>query len=521
MSSRLVSRSTPTTILQLEEEQQSMEYEEYDQTYYNGADFGCKFGKRPLAASLQCGRFQPPECPTSNVDENGLVLSVPLNRKCTAKPSSNRLFFCYDMDPTTFMQEYFSHYDKKSASREYTPCSVTVTNTTNNNNNEDEDEIDYYSLKNDNSFVYNGALRHEYGGSTAMYSNETHSVYYGTASQQSQQQQQEFDDYNNDGVLSSNAFSASLAASTIVLRSIHLSTKQQEDIKQYKCKEKGCRVSEFCGYDSNCHTINCPNFYRYGEVDFTGRQQEQQDEDSNSNSNSHNNDNTTTTTASTLSSPFLACSNVYGVGEEAYCPPADFPASVQYYCELETKETYFGRCGDPPSWYLVQNRLARFDRYCHAEPVDGSLFECYDMMGGSTSSIGAPLRNYLDSVESNPGCGDATTGFYDETELRWIPRHSIEGTVVGRNKRDVIGFGQFSFMTRSEFDVGYLDFALFSRLKGEGDSSGGGGLMEEEEEGTAAPITSGGGDCCGRSCISSLFWSVIVVGTITMVVSIM
>lgn len=153
------------------------------------------------------------------------LASYAFTRKCTAQPTNETGFVCYDLnmneDFDAYTADYVDHSQELNGTHTYT---LYVEGYTMRQNEDPSNEYEYPSSI--------GQFR-----SLGEFGEDDRST-----------------------------FNATAARAAMYSRSF-----PKYDSPLPNCG-RGCRLHEFCGEDRVCHNINCDNFWMYGPQAFTGRQ---------------------------------------------------------------------------------------------------------------------------------------------------------------------------------------------------------------------------------------------------------
>lgn len=168
-----------------------------------------------LAWARECGSYFfyiPYPC---DLIDPEVGVTVSFNRKCTAKPSEDTGFVCFDISPDTDYDAYFSSVPMDSSVADQENC-TTAENSSSSH------------------YFYTGrVIGPQVGLSYESYGSETWNV--------------------------------SLAAAAMVSEYFEV-----ERINDFPFCSGGCKYTEFCGQDGMCHSYNCENVYAYGPASVTG-----------------------------------------------------------------------------------------------------------------------------------------------------------------------------------------------------------------------------------------------------------
>jgi hypothetical protein len=181
-------------------------------------------GALPLAAEYLAPNASATSCYFPNREEQ--LATITLSQKCTAQPSEQTGFICYDI--SNFPQ----HWEDTSQAFVERSEALNITGGT-------------YSY---NLYVNGYAIQQENGQEFPSYMGE-------------------FRPLGEDGDRS--VFNATAARSAMHARAFLVF----ESPLHHDCAG-GCRLSEFCGKDGLCHEIDCDHFWDYGPVEFTGNSDE-------------------------------------------------------------------------------------------------------------------------------------------------------------------------------------------------------------------------------------------------------
>lgn len=141
-------------------------------------------------------------------------VAVRFNRKCTAKPSENTGFVCFDIAPDTDYDAYFSSVPMDPSGSDQENC-------------------------------------------TAEYNDTSHYFYTGRVIGPQVWLVYEFE--------GTKTWNVSLAAAAMVSEYFEV-----QHFNDFPFCSDGCKYTEFCGQDGMCHSYNCENVYAYGPASVTG-----------------------------------------------------------------------------------------------------------------------------------------------------------------------------------------------------------------------------------------------------------
>lgn len=178
------------------------------------------------------------------------------------------------------------------------------------------------------------------------------------------------------------------------------------------CEPGGCRISEFCGRDKVCHSIDCDNLYQHGPEGMAGAQD---DPDSHpaqyqcTMQHSYNDADLLPTSTSTAKSN-NDTSLMINAPPKPVCDDGAWPIALEYRCSLPNfLSSAFTLC---PQNSKSNGRMLSFARRCTGQPNPDQTFVCYDMKG--VSSLEEYAANYVNLVSTNSTC---TT---DNTLSEWM-----------------------------------------------------------------------------------------------------
>jgi hypothetical protein len=174
------------------------------------------FGVAPVALAWNkgcpgSGLYFPYPCDYSDPEVD---VAVRFNRKCTAKPSEDTGFICFDIAPDTDYDAYFSSVPMDPSGSEQENCTSEYNGTSH--------------------FFYTGRVN---GPQVGL-------MYEWTGSE---------------------TWNVSLAAAAMVSEYFEV-----QHFNDFPFCSGGCKYTEFCGQDGICHSYNCENVYAYGPASVTG-----------------------------------------------------------------------------------------------------------------------------------------------------------------------------------------------------------------------------------------------------------
>ena len=198
---------------------------------YRHVDPFCSNGDMPAAVFHRVDKcLGGTICPSSMLDQGiGTIEDyIPLNRKCTAQPSPDTTFVCYEMD-----LDESGNNTTRAIINNYTDATLGQVNTVPCGAN-DTDR---------NSHFYTGAIR--YPSNTVLNGPDASEV---------------FDE-------------AALQVTMIATYEVDANTHRT--VFPLCDAIGGCKSTEFCGNDLRCHDFSCETFYQYGPTDYTGHDGQQ------------------------------------------------------------------------------------------------------------------------------------------------------------------------------------------------------------------------------------------------------
>ena len=180
------------------------------------------------------------------------------------------------------------------------------------------------------------------------------------------------------------------------------------------CEPGGCRISEFCGRDKVCHSIDCDNLYQYGPEGMAGAQDDPDShpEQYQCTMQHSNNDADLLTTSTSAAKSNNDTSLMINAPPTPVCDDGAWPIALEYRCSLRNSgSSAFTLC---PQNSNSNGRMLSFARRCTGQPNPDQTFVCYDMKG--VSSLAEYAANYVNLVSTNSTCT------MDDNQIKWMDK---------------------------------------------------------------------------------------------------
>jgi len=356
----------------------------------------CPNGDMPAAVFHRVDKCLGGTVCSRSMLEEGIEHYIPMNRKCTAQPNPETTFVCYEMDQhenvSNVTQALIDNYTDATMGQVNTvPCGANDTDR--------------------HSHFYTGLIR-----------------------------------YPNNGVFTGP--DASEVFDEMALQAAMIATYEVDTPSQFPLCDAigGCKTTEFCGTDLQCHEFSCDTFYRYGPTVYTGQEEEKEEQQ-------------------------LQCTDTMSSSASAWCDFTGdgFPIAVKYQC---LPNGYFVDLPDCPASALQEENLyagryTTYNRYCTAQPNPGQQFTCFDM-----DSMDPELyfQDFVYAVRANDTCTAENNPVPFITDRELAPSILYDSCVGYRNRTgsgftDCTIFPGGYHQSLLSFDASYAQFTMKSMLE--------------------------------------------------------